>query len=62
MKLAPNANNSNNDEKPLSLDEMLFNETLINTDEGMNILSRQYELYVTLMDKLYERRNNVNTK
>ena len=43
----------------VSFEEMLFNEDLVTTET--DTLYKQYELYVNLMDKVYERRSNINT-
>jgi hypothetical protein len=39
----------------------LFNEDLIDTEKGMEVLFEQYKLYVESMDKVSDRRHNVNT-
>ena len=39
----------------------LFNESIFEHNDGLNVLFDQYKLYVELTDKASERRNNVNT-
>lgn len=43
------------------LENKLFNEKLVGSEQNTRVLFEQYKLYVELMDKVSERRNNVNT-
>jgi hypothetical protein len=51
---------SHREEKDPYFEDFLFNTDLLTTKEGNSTLYKQYELYVTLMDKVYERRDNAN--
>ena len=49
------------EEKTPTFETLLFNKDMLKSTQDTEILFKQYELYVGLMDKVYERRNNVNT-
>ena len=48
-------------EKTPSFDDMLFNKDMLKSTQSLDVLLKQYELYVEQMDKVYDRRSNVNT-
>jgi hypothetical protein len=43
------------------IETKLFNQDLIRSEQNLELLFEQYKLYVELMDKVSERRHNVNT-
>ena len=48
-------------EKTPSFEDMLFNKDMLKSKQSMDVLLKQYELYVGQMDKVYERRSNTST-
>jgi len=48
-------------EKTSSFEDMLFNKDVLKSTRSIDVLLKQYELYVEQMDKVYDRRSNVNT-